>query len=78
MADGLGIKQVRVILNKVPSEKVEGRVLEEVVRKKMKMIGSLYLDSQISDASLEGKAPSGSSSAQKAMNEIATRLLTES
>ena len=78
MADGLGIKQVRVILNKVPSEKVEGRVLEEVERKKMKVIGSLYLDSQISDASLEGKAPPGDSSAQKAMKEIATRLLIES
>jgi CO dehydrogenase maturation factor len=78
MADGLGIKQVRVILNKVPSEKVEGRVLEEVARKKLKVIGSLYLDSQISDASLEGNVPPSDSSAQKAMKEIATRLLNES
>ena len=78
MADGLGINRIRAILNKVPSEKVERRVLEEVERKKMKVIGSLYLDSQISDASLEGKAPPGDSFAQKAMKEIAGRLLNES
>jgi CO dehydrogenase maturation factor len=78
MADGLGIKQVRVILNKVPSEKVKGRILEEAERNKMKVIGSLYLDGQISEASLEGKAPPADSSAQKAMIEIAKRLLNES
>ena len=34
----------------------------------MKVIGSLYLDGQISEASLEGKAPPADSSAQKAMD----------
>lgn len=78
MADGLGIKQVRTILNKVPSEKVKKRMLEEAEKKKMKVIGSLYIDSQVSDASLEGNGLPPDSSAQKSMKEIATRLLTES
>jgi len=78
MANGLGINKVRAILNKVPSEKVEKRILEEVEKKKIKVIGSIYVDSQISDASLEGKAPPGDSYAQKTINEIAGCLLSES
>lgn len=78
MAEAIGVNRVRVILNKVPSEKVEKRIIEEVEEKKIKVIGSLYLDSQISDASLEGKAPPRDSYAQKAIKEVANRLLNES
>ena len=78
MAEAIGVNRVRVILNKIPSEIVEKRIIEGVEEKKIKVIGSLYLDSQISDASLEGKAPPRDSYAQKAIKEVANRLLNES
>ena len=53
-------------------------MIEEVGKKKIKVIGSIYLDSQISDASLEGKALPRDSYAQKVIKEVANRLLDES
>jgi len=78
MAEAIGVNRVRVILNKVPSQKVEKKIIEEVGKKKIKVIGSIYLDSQISDASLEGKALPRDSYAQKVIKEVANRLLDES
>jgi CO dehydrogenase maturation factor len=78
MAEAIGVNRVRVLLNKVPSQKVEKKIIEEVGKKKIKVIGSIYLDSQISDASLEGKALPRDSYARKAIKDVAKRLLNES
>jgi len=77
MAEGIGIKKIRAILNKIPSEKIEKRIIEEIGKKGIKISGSIHLDQQISEASLEGKVLSNHSGAQNAANEIVKRILEE-
>jgi CO dehydrogenase maturation factor len=78
MADGIGVKKVRGILNKIPSGKIGQRVAEELTKRNIKVIGTLFVDDQISEASLEGIAPSPQSNARRAIKEIVRRLLDES
>lgn len=77
MADGIGVNKVMAIPNKVASEKVEKRIIEELENKKIKVIGTIYFDSQINEASLEGKTLSGSSSAEEDIKRITRLLLVE-
>ncbi len=78
LADGIGVKKVRTIPNKIPSEKIGQKVAEELEKRKIRVLGVLRVDDQISAASLEGKGPSPSSGAQRCMKEIVQRLLDES
>lgn len=77
MSDGIGVNKVMAIPNKVTSEKVEERIIEELENKKIKVIGTIYFDSQINEASLEGKTLSGSSSAEEDIKRITRLLLVE-
>lgn len=77
MSDGIGVNKVMAIPNKVASEKVEKRIIEELENKKIKVIGTIYFDSQINEASLEGKTLSGSSSAEEDIKRITRLLLVE-
>lgn len=77
MSDGIGVNKVMAIPNKVASEKVEERIIEELENKKIKVIGTIYFDSQINEASLEGKTLSGSSSAEEDIKRITRLLLVE-
>jgi len=77
MSDGIGVNKVMAIPNKVPSEKVEERIIEELENKKIKVIGTIYFDSQINEASLEGKTLSGNSSADEDIKRITRLLLVE-
>jgi CO dehydrogenase maturation factor len=78
LADGIGVKKVRAIPNKIPSEKIGQKVAEELEKRKIRVMGVLRVDDQISEASLEGKGPSPNSGAQRCMKEIVQRLLDES
>ena len=74
MSDGIGVNKVMAIPNKVASEKVEKRIVEKLENKKIKVIGTVYFDSQINEASLEGETLSGGSNAEEDIKRI-TRLL---
>ena len=78
MADGIGVKKVRGILNKIPSEKIGQRVTEDMAKRNIKVLGTLWVDDRISEASLEGIGPSPHSDARAAMKGIVQRLLDES
>jgi CO dehydrogenase maturation factor len=78
LADGIGVKKVRAVSNKIPSEKVGQRVAQELEERKIRILGTLWVDDQVSEASLEGKGPSPGSKTQRAMKEIVQRLLDES
>jgi len=78
LADGIGVKKVRAIPNKIPSEKIGQKVAGELEKRKIRVLGVLRVDDQISEASLEGKGPSPNSGAQRCMKEIVQRLLEES
>jgi CO dehydrogenase maturation factor len=78
MADGIGVKKVRGVPNKIPNEKIGKRISEELAKRKIKVLGVLFVDDRISEASLEGIAPSPQSNARIAMKDIVRRLLDES
>ena len=78
MADGIGVKKVRGIPNKIPSEKIGQRVTEEMAKRNIKVLGTLWVDDRISEASLEGIGPSPQSDARTAVKGIVQRLLDES
>jgi CO dehydrogenase maturation factor len=78
MADGIGVKKVRGIANKIPSEKIGQRVTEEMAKRNIKVLGTLWVDDRISEASLEGIGPSPQSDARTAVKGIVQRLLDES
>ena len=78
MADGIGVKKVRGILNKIPSEKIGQRVTEDMAKRNTKVLGTLWVDDRISEASLEGIGPSPHSDARAAMKGIVQRLLDKS
>lgn len=56
MAQGIGIAQVKTILNKVPSQDVENIIKERLYHHGMEVLGSLYQDGGISIAAFEGRA----------------------
>jgi CO dehydrogenase maturation factor len=78
LADGIGVKKVRGVPNKIPSEKIGQKVAEELTKRNIKVLGTLFVDDRISEASLEGIAPSPRSHARIAMKDIVQRLLDES
>jgi CO dehydrogenase maturation factor len=78
LADGIGVKKVRGIPNKIPSEKIGQRITAELANRNIKVLGVLFADDRISEASLEGISPSRDSNARMAMKGIVQRLLDES
>jgi CO dehydrogenase nickel-insertion accessory protein CooC1 len=77
MAEGMGIGRVRAILNKVSSEQVGQRMIEELNKKNVKPIGTIYFDPHLSEAGFEGTAL-GDSKATLDMELITDLLLQES
>ncbi len=76
MAEGIGIARIRVILNKIPSEDVEERIIESLSKKEMKWLGAIYVDPRIIEASFLGQAI-GKSRAMERMRTIARLMLDE-
>jgi len=76
MAEGMGIVRVKAILNKVPSEKARQRMTEELNKRNIKSIGTVYFDLQLNEAGFEGTAL-GDSRATADIQTIITLLLGE-
>jgi len=57
MAEGMGISRARAILNKVPSEKTKQKMIEELDKKRVKTLGTIYYDPALNEAGFLGKAP---------------------
>jgi len=77
MAEGIGVSRVRAILNKIPSEGVGSTIIEELKKKNIRFIGTVYYDLQVSEAGFKGEAL-GDSEAKQEMKKITRRLLDES
>ena len=77
MAEGMGVGRVRAILNKVSSEQVKQRMIEELYKKNIRPIGTIYHDPHLSEAGFEGTAL-GESKATFDMEVITDQLLQES
>jgi CO dehydrogenase maturation factor len=76
MSEGMGIYRVRAILNKVPSEKIRLRMIEELGRKNVQVAGTVYYDPELSESGFEGQAP-GDSKARREVGEILRTMLDE-
>lgn len=76
MAEGMGIGRIMAILNKVPSEATQQKMVEELNKRKIKTIGAIYYDPLVSEAGFEGKSP-GSSKAMEDVREIIRRIMQE-
>ena len=76
MADGIGVRKVRAILNKIPSQKIEEKVKAELLNKEIITIGSVYMDDQIYEANFEGKSLD-SMSAKQSIQQMVRSLFTE-
>ena len=74
MADGIGVRMARAILNKVPSEETRRKMVEALAQRYISQIGAVFLDSKVSEAGFEGKEL-GESKAKEETREIARRLL---
>ena len=76
MAEGMGIGRIMAILNKVPSEATQQRMVEELNKRKIKTIGAIYYDPLVREAGFEGKSPGGSK-AMEDVREIIRRIMQE-
>ncbi|MCJ7744635.1 MAG: P-loop NTPase [Dehalococcoidales bacterium] len=76
MAEGMGIGRIWAILNKVPSDNTGQRMIEELNKRKIKVIGTVYYDPQVSEAGFEGRAPDDSK-AMEDVRGIIRRMLDE-
>ncbi len=76
MAQGIGVRTVKAVLNKMPSEDIRKRTIEALIQRGVSQIGTINYDPAIAAAGFEGKPP-GDSRAREEVNEIVTRLLSE-
>lgn len=58
LASGIGIKNVWIILNKVPSEEIAASLKKELQERDIEVIGCINLDNDVFTSSIEGKIPS--------------------
>ncbi|HEX9897563.1 MAG TPA: P-loop NTPase [Dehalococcoidales bacterium] len=54
MAQGMGIVRIKAILNKVPSEQVRGKMIEELTKRKIQTIGTIFFDLELNEAGFKG------------------------
>jgi CO dehydrogenase maturation factor len=76
MADGMGIRMVRAVLNKVPSEELRKKMVEILVLKNISQAGAVNHDLLVAQTGFEGKSP-GPSKAKEEVKDIVRRLLQE-
>jgi len=57
MAQGMGIRRVQAILNKVSSDSIRQRIIDELNKKEVKILGTVHYDPKVSEAGFEGRAP---------------------
>jgi CO dehydrogenase maturation factor len=76
MAEGIGIPRIRAILNKVPSEQVEEKMIKTLTGKNIRYLGAVYLNALVSEEGFEG-LPLGESDARTQMRTITRLMLDE-
>jgi CO dehydrogenase maturation factor len=76
LADGIGVRMVKAILNKVPSEAVRRKMVETLALKNISQAGAVMSDDSIAQTSLEGK-PLGESRAKEEVASIVRRMLQD-
>ena len=73
LARGSRVDNIWAVLNKIPSQAIDEKLREELEKRGIKAIGTIYYDSQISEACLEGN-PLGESQAREDVKKIVSSL----
>jgi CO dehydrogenase maturation factor len=55
MALGMGIRRVRAVMNKISSDSIQLQIANELQKKNIKTIGSVYFDEELNSAGFLGK-----------------------
>jgi len=76
MSEGMGIYRILAILNKVSSENVKQKMMDELDRTNVKVIGMVGFDPELNEAGFEGRPP-GETKARQDMKTIVEHLLGE-
>ena len=71
----MGINRAGALLNKVPSESIKKKMIEELGKRNVQTLGSVPLDPTVQAAGFEGRPP-GPSKAGEEIKEI-TQLLID-
>jgi CO dehydrogenase maturation factor len=75
MARGMGIKRIRAILNKVNSAQSEQKMIDELKKKSIAVLGTIGFDNEINEAGFEGRALGGESEAKNDIKQMMKTLL---
>jgi CO dehydrogenase maturation factor len=54
MAQGMGIARIKAVLNKVPTEKVRDKMVDELKKRGLTTLGAIFYDNKLNEASFEG------------------------
>ncbi|MCK9274398.1 MAG: P-loop NTPase [Syntrophales bacterium] len=73
MADGIGVAMVKAVLNKIPSEEVRRKMIENLALKNISQAGAVFTDAQVAEASLMGRTI-GETKAMEEVRAIVRRL----
>jgi len=76
MAEGIGINRVRAILNKVPTEEVASKIINELIKREVRYLGTVYNSFMVAEAGLEG-LPLGECDAKEQVRRITQLMLDE-
>jgi len=74
MSEGMGIAHIGAILNKVPLENIKQRMVDELRKRKINILGVIYYDSQLAEAGFEGRALSYSKAEEDIRSIIKTLM----
>ena len=76
MSEGMGIRRIKAILNKIPSLEIGEKLTKQLEEKEISIIGTVYLNDQVSIAAFEGR-PVSKSEAKDRVMDITRRMLDE-
>jgi CO dehydrogenase maturation factor len=74
MAEGMGIDRAGAILNKDQSKQIEEKMIDELAKRNVQVIGAVHYDQTVHEAGFEGK-PLGESKAKEEASQIVTLCL---
>jgi CO dehydrogenase maturation factor len=75
MAEGMGINRAGALLNKVPSEDIKERMVRELEKRKVQILGTIHYDAVVQEAGFEGKPPERTKAGQE-IEEVTQMLMS--
>ena len=76
MAQGMGISRIKAILNKVPTEGTRDKMVQELNKRGVKTIGTVFYDNKLNEAGFEGRVLVDSKATED-LKAILDKLLAE-